>query len=122
MKDRLTRNIDAQLRERLSRRQLHLCFWCNAAVPPESRSLEHIVARTNGGFTGTANCVMACKACNNKRAHRCPIAFLAKMAVRLDGREQRLFIESRAKRISKALKEDRPGLIVREVLDILERK
>lgn len=48
------------------------CAYCLvdfATLPVESRTVDHIVARTDGGTNATTNLLSACHACNSRRRH-----------------------------------------------------
>lgn len=40
------------------------CFFCGQALPKAEASVEHLVAKTNGGDNHDENCVACCKALN----------------------------------------------------------
>lgn len=40
------------------------CFFCGQALPKAEASMEHLVAKTNGGDNHDENCVACCKALN----------------------------------------------------------
>jgi hypothetical protein len=44
--------------------QGRLCFFCNGPLPPADASVEHLVARANGGGDVDWNCVACCKSLN----------------------------------------------------------
>jgi len=43
------------------------CRYCGCLLTKENRSVDHVVARINGGGNGLANLVLSCKACNRKK-------------------------------------------------------
>jgi 5-methylcytosine-specific restriction endonuclease McrA len=55
------------------------CVWCRRKPAPGSRELtfEHVVPRLKGGPAWAENEVPACRACNRRRGHLAPSAFLA---------------------------------------------
>ena len=55
------------------------CAWCRRALAPGDRDLtfEHVVPRLKGGPAWAENEVPACRACNRRRGHLAPSAFLA---------------------------------------------
>jgi hypothetical protein len=55
------------------------CVWCRRVLEPGHRdaSLEHVVPRLKGGPAWPENEVCACRACNRRRGHRSPAAWLA---------------------------------------------
>ena len=40
------------------------CFFCKESLPATDASVEHLVARANGGGNGDENCVVCCKSLN----------------------------------------------------------
>lgn len=50
--------------ERLLFAQGGLCFFCQQQLTPEHASVEHLVAKANGGPNGEENTVACCKALN----------------------------------------------------------
>mgnify|MGYP003288754221 CR=1 FL=1 len=42
-----------------------LCFFCNGPLGPNDASVEHLVAKANGGSNGDGNLVACCIALNN---------------------------------------------------------
>ena len=44
--------------------QGRLCFFCKAPLPQNEASVEHLVARANGGSDQDENCVACCKSLN----------------------------------------------------------
>ena len=40
------------------------CFFCDQRIPATEASVEHLVARTNGGANSEDNCVACCKSLN----------------------------------------------------------
>lgn len=53
------------LLERLLFAQGNTCFFCQQQLDKADASVEHIVARTNGGGNGEDNCVACCKSLNS---------------------------------------------------------
>lgn len=41
-----------------------LCFFCKGPLPPAEASVEHLVAKANGGENGDGNCVACCISLN----------------------------------------------------------
>ena len=41
-----------------------LCFFCKGPLPPAEASVEHLVAKANGGKNGDGNCVACCISLN----------------------------------------------------------
>ncbi len=57
-----------QKRLRLAWSQSHRCAYCDRFCTREIESLDHIIPRALGGTNRLENLVMACRACNQKRA------------------------------------------------------
>jgi 5-methylcytosine-specific restriction endonuclease McrA len=55
------------------------CVWCRRPLAPRQRDLtfEHVVPRLKGGPAWAENEVPACRACNRRRGHLAPSAYLA---------------------------------------------
>lgn len=51
--------------ERLLFAQGDRCFFCNATLAPADASVEHLVAKANGGPDNDENCVVCCKSLNS---------------------------------------------------------
>lgn len=49
---------------RLLSEQGGLCFFCKKPLPVTDASVEHLVARANGGSNEDENCVVCCKSLN----------------------------------------------------------
>ena len=45
--------------------QGNLCFFCKGPLTAADASVEHLVAKANGGSNGDGNCVACCKSLNN---------------------------------------------------------
>jgi hypothetical protein len=50
--------------DRLLFLQANKCFFCEASLPSDEASVEHLVAVANGGTNTEANCVACCKTIN----------------------------------------------------------
>lgn len=50
--------------DRLIFAQGGLCFFCRGPLPRSEASIEHLVAKANGGGNGDDNCVVCCKSLN----------------------------------------------------------
>lgn len=53
-----------RLREQLYLLQGSRCFYCDKAIPPEDRSLEHVIPSSSGGLADAENAVVVCEAAN----------------------------------------------------------
>ena len=51
--------------DRLIFTQGGLCFFCKETLPKGEESVEHLVAKANGGSNNDENCVVCCKAVNH---------------------------------------------------------
>ena len=49
------------------------CHYCQAAVPPQDLTLDHIVPLVRGGRSTRGNCVPACKECNTRKKDLLPV-------------------------------------------------
>jgi 5-methylcytosine-specific restriction endonuclease McrA len=60
------------------------CVWCRRPLALGDRDLtfEHVVPRLKGGPAWAENEVPACRACNRRRGHRAPSAYLAECEAR----------------------------------------
>ena len=52
--------------------QLYTCQYCGAQPGGEELTLDHVVPRSQGGVSSWENCVLACVACNKRKADRTP--------------------------------------------------
>lgn len=46
------------------------CQYCSKTLSQHQITIDHVVPRERGGRTSYTNCVVACYACNNKKANR----------------------------------------------------
>jgi hypothetical protein len=60
----------SKLLARLMYEQGNKCFFCNKPLSPANASVEHLVARTNGGSDGNDNCVACCETLNKLLADK----------------------------------------------------
>jgi len=51
-------------------RDNYRCFYCDKTLGSHSKTIDHIVPKSQGGPTTYNNCVACCKACNNKKADK----------------------------------------------------
>lgn len=49
------------------------CYYCNAKIPAQELTMDHIVPIVRGGRSVKSNIVTACKDCNNKKKYLLPI-------------------------------------------------
>jgi hypothetical protein len=54
------------------------CVWCRRPLGAEDRlaTTDHVVPRLKGGPAWIENEVAACRACNRRRGHQSPVAWL----------------------------------------------
>lgn len=55
----------SRLRDQLYMLQGSKCFYCDRAIAPNDRSLEHIIADSIGGFANDENAVVVCQDANH---------------------------------------------------------
>ncbi len=122
---RARRSLDhavvVRIRTDCGRQQRGFCFWCDRPIDESLWTLEHLVPQSHRGRTIHRNCVMACEPCNTSRQARELIGFLTVCALRVDAATRRDFVINRAKRIASAINMRRPGLLVKEVMDAVEK-
>lgn len=80
------------------------CVWCRRPLSADDRlaSLEHVVPRLKGGPAWIDNEVVACRACNRKRGHRSPTAYLDELE-RQGLQPDRAAIEAALRRLDEAI-------------------
>lgn len=70
---------------RLAERDGDRCFWCGFPFldgePDAERTIDHVVARSRGGVGATANSVLCCPECNNKKGDRPLLHWLVMLEV-----------------------------------------
>lgn len=55
----------SRLRDQLYMLQGSRCFYCDRAIAPHDRSLEHIIADSIGGYANDENAVVVCQDANH---------------------------------------------------------
>jgi 5-methylcytosine-specific restriction endonuclease McrA len=70
--DRPRYNAVTFSRRNLFKRDHATCQYCGARPGTEELTIDHIVPRAQGGQTTWENCVLACVACNARKANRTP--------------------------------------------------
>lgn len=70
--DRQPRNIVAFSRRNVFKRDLFTCQYCGRRPGSEDLTIDHVIPRSRGGKTTWDNCVLACIACNTRKANRTP--------------------------------------------------
>ncbi len=59
-------------RRNVFKRDHHTCQYCGAQPGGQELTLDHVVPRAQGGASTWENCVLACTACNARKADRTP--------------------------------------------------
>lgn len=59
-------------RRNIFKRDHMTCQYCGARPGSEELTIDHIIPRAHGGASTWENCVLACVACNAKKANRTP--------------------------------------------------
>lgn len=59
-------------RRNIFKRDHYTCQYCGAQPGSEELTLDHVLPRSQGGVSSWANCVLACVACNKRKADRTP--------------------------------------------------
>ena len=59
-------------RRNIFKRDHNTCQYCGVQPGSEELTLDHVVPRAHGGITSWMNCVLACVACNKRKADRTP--------------------------------------------------
>jgi 5-methylcytosine-specific restriction endonuclease McrA len=59
-------------RRNLFKRDHYTCQYCGVQPGVEELTLDHVVPRSQGGASTWDNCVLACVACNARKADRTP--------------------------------------------------
>ena len=59
-------------RTKLMRRDRHCCAYCGLTFAARDLTVDHILPKSRGGRDGWMSCVIACAACNLRKADRTP--------------------------------------------------
>ncbi len=59
-------------RRNLFRRDHNMCQYCGVRPGTAELTIDHVVPRARGGVSTWENCVLACVACNSRKADRSP--------------------------------------------------
>jgi 5-methylcytosine-specific restriction endonuclease McrA len=70
--DRLPAAAVTFSRRNVAKRDHYTCQYCGAQPGGESITIDHILARSQGGTSSWSNCVAACEGCNARKADRTP--------------------------------------------------
>ena len=70
--DRPRHNAVTFSRRNLFKRDHTTCQYCGVRPGTEELTIDHVIPRSQGGQTTWENCVLACVACNARKANRTP--------------------------------------------------
>lgn len=70
--DRLPDAAVAFSRRNIFKRDHYTCQYCHVQLGSEELTIDHVVPRAQGGVSSWTNCVLACLACNKRKADRTP--------------------------------------------------
>jgi 5-methylcytosine-specific restriction endonuclease McrA len=70
--DRLPSAAVSFSRRNIFKRDHYTCQYCGDQPGSEELSIDHVVPRSQGGTSTWENCVLACVACNKRKADRTP--------------------------------------------------
>jgi 5-methylcytosine-specific restriction endonuclease McrA len=59
-------------RRNIFKRDHNTCQYCGVQPGSEELTIDHVVPRAQGGASSWENCVLACVACNKRKADRTP--------------------------------------------------
>ena len=59
-------------RRNIFKRDHNTCQYCGVQPGSEELTIDHVVPRAQGGVSSWENCVLACMACNKRKADRTP--------------------------------------------------
>ncbi len=68
--DRIPRKRVIFSRRNLYRRDSDTCQYCGATLGKSDLSIDHVIPKARGGRSSWKNCVVACRRCNKRKAHR----------------------------------------------------
>ena len=70
--DRLPLGAVIFSRRNVFKRDHYTCQYCGAQPGSEELTIDHVLPRSQGGVSSWVNCVLACMACNKRKADRTP--------------------------------------------------
>lgn len=70
--DRVPMNGVTFSRRNIYRRDRYTCQYCGSQPGSEELTIDHVTPRSQGGTSMWENCVLACVACNKRKADRTP--------------------------------------------------
>lgn len=59
-------------RKNIFKRDRYTCQYCGCQPGPEELTIDHVMPRSRGGTSTWENCLLACVACNKKKADKTP--------------------------------------------------
>lgn len=59
-------------RRNLFKRDRYTCQYCGCQPGGNELTIDHVIPRSRGGVSSWTNCVLACVACNHRKADRTP--------------------------------------------------
>jgi 5-methylcytosine-specific restriction endonuclease McrA len=71
--DRLPTAAVTFSRRNVFKRDHYTCQYCAVQPGTEELSIDHVLPRSQGGTSTWENCVLACVACNKRKADRTPV-------------------------------------------------
>ena len=70
--DRLPEAAVSFSRRNIFKRDHYACQYCGTQPAVDELSIDHVLPRSQGGTSTWENCVLACLACNKRKADRTP--------------------------------------------------
>ena len=70
--DKIPKKILVFSRRNLWRRDGFCCQYCGEFPPLDEITIDHVLPKSQGGQSSFENCVLACIACNKKKANKTP--------------------------------------------------
>ena len=70
--DRLPKLAVTFSRRNIFKRDRYVCQYCGSQPGTAELTIDHVVPRARGGESNWTNCVLACVACNKRKADRTP--------------------------------------------------
>ena len=71
--DRLPAAAVSFSRRNIFKRDHYTCQYCGVQPGSEELTIDHVIPRAQGGTSTWTNCVLACVACNKRKADRTPV-------------------------------------------------
>ena len=70
--DRMPSSTVTFSRRNIFKRDRFTCQYCGLQPRADELTIDHVIPRSRGGGSTWENCVLACVACNNRKADRTP--------------------------------------------------